>query len=193
MNRSFYLRSLLLGALTATGCAEQSFTALSSPPPIEVSGAGIEVLTPGQPFMKTLRATGGEGVHTWTLVDGALPPGLTFSSDGSAVAVVSGTPAAPTNQATFSARYAVEDAYANRVEFLLTFYLQFPSSPGPLEIVTTTVADPTEGRAYLNSLVARGGSEAGYMWSVVAGRLPTGRDRHGVVAHPRDGLERQHR
>lgn len=48
----------------------------------------------GSPYSLTLTATGGSGTFTWSLVDGALPGGLTLSSNG----VISGT---PTDDGTF--------------------------------------------------------------------------------------------
>jgi hypothetical protein len=55
------------------------------------------------PYSQTLTATGGNAAFTWTLVSGALPPGLTLSTAG----VISGT---PTSLGNFSFVVQVQDS-----------------------------------------------------------------------------------
>lgn len=174
MNRFLYSCSLLVGALLFSACTEQSFTALSTPPPIQVTGQSFLTVTPGQPFSMTLHATGGEGLHTWRITDGALPPGLALAADGGPDAVVAGTPEAPTNQASYAATIEVEDAYGNVGTFALGLFVSFPTMGGPLEITTSSVARGYVGQAYVQTLEAEGGAVGSYVWSIAAGQLPAG-------------------
>lgn len=57
-------------------------------PPVAVTTAALKNGVMGASYRDTLEATGGGGAYTWSLVSGALPPGLSLASTG----VVSGVP-----------------------------------------------------------------------------------------------------
>jgi hypothetical protein len=175
VNRHFYPRALLLGALLATACAEQTFEALSSPPPIEIDATDLPVsVDAGATVAIEIRAKGGEGLHTWRVAEGALPPGLGLMTDGSAKAVIAGTSERPSVTTAYDATIEVEDVYGNtgRTEFRLMVSVGL--TPSTLQIVTATVASGRVGEAYLEQIDAQGGTSQGYTWSVVAGALPSG-------------------
>ncbi len=58
----------------------------------------------GTPYSQLLAANGGDGVQVWSLAAGALPPGLSLSSEG----LIAGTPTAA-GTASFTARVADSD------------------------------------------------------------------------------------
>jgi hypothetical protein len=68
----------------------------------------------GEPYTVQLVATGGTGAYAWSVMDGALPVGLTLSPSG----VVSGTPAA-VGSATFTVRVTDEAAATHSRPFTL--------------------------------------------------------------------------
>lgn len=57
---------------------------------VSIDTEGLEGFTVGQPKHLQLQASGGTLPYSWSLSQGALPPGTTLSTDG----VISGTPRA---------------------------------------------------------------------------------------------------
>ena len=60
--------------------------------PPDITTVALPVGTFGQAYSQTLHADGGIGARTWSIVAGALPPGLNLTPS---TGVISGTPAAP--------------------------------------------------------------------------------------------------
>lgn len=84
-------------------------------------GLGITVIMRsdpqiGVPFALQMAAHGGVPPYAWTLVDGALPAGLTLLADGT----VSGVPVSSDDPSTFTVR--VQDAVGNTVEHTITIH-----------------------------------------------------------------------
>lgn len=69
----------------------QTSFALSVFPPLAIGGGDPPAPVSGGSYSHTFTVTGATGAVAWTLASGALPPGLTLSSDG----VLSGTPTTP--------------------------------------------------------------------------------------------------
>lgn len=76
----------LLGiALFLSSCASASNAA---PRKVKIITNSLPSAVVGQSYSQQLTASGGTGLYTWSLVSGALPPGVTLSSTG----VISGRP-----------------------------------------------------------------------------------------------------
>ncbi|MBL8232657.1 MAG: putative Ig domain-containing protein, partial [Bryobacterales bacterium] len=133
-------------------------------------GGRLSILTPSQlppgsvraPYRETLSATGGIAPYNWTLLNGALPIGVTLTTGGE----LNGT---PTNAGLFTFTAQVTDganATATR-----TFTLNVALA------LSITTASPlpagTAGVAYVQTVSATGGL-APYTFSLTTGALPTG-------------------
>ena len=113
----------------------------------------------GSPYFQTLAATGGTPSLIWSVVSGALPPGLTLSLGSGAI---TGTPTTP-GAYRFTAR--VTDAQGFFAE--RTFDLRIVQSG------TTQGPDGTVGVAYSATLVATSGTGP-WSWAITSGQLPPG-------------------
>lgn len=114
-------------------------------------------------YETTLEAEGGDGTHTWSVHEGALPGGLTL--DGG-TGVISGTPDAPASE-DLVLRVTSGDGQTADVALTLSI------TEGPPSILTTSLPDGELDVAYAADLEAEGGDGA-YAWSLVDGSLPDG-------------------
>ncbi|WP_321472203.1 Ig domain-containing protein [uncultured Paludibaculum sp.] len=116
----------------------------------------------GSSYTAPLAVVGGAAPHTWTIISGQLPAGLSLSSAG----LISGTPTA-SGLSNFTVK--VQDAGLNLAtqSFTLTIGLGLT--------VTTVSPLPTgvAGSAYQYTLTAAGGTPA-YSWINAGGSLPAG-------------------
>jgi Putative Ig domain/Galactose oxidase, central domain len=136
-------------------------------PPISllVSTPALASPVTGQPYSATLTALGGNpplSADTWSVVGGALPPGLNLSAAG----VVSGT---PTATGTFAFVVEVSDTgtpphVASR-QFALTVV-------APVAITTPALPNVAPGASYTQVVAVTGGMPP-YTWSST-GTLPPG-------------------
>ena len=116
----------------------------------------------GQPYSYTLTGNGGLGSYTWSLTDGALPPGLTLSSSGE----ISGS---ITNIGLFDFDVLMTDTSGLTHQASLQISVTAP----PLVISNTpTLAAGVLNVPYSASLTASGGVPP-YTWSL-QGSLPEG-------------------
>ena len=118
------------------------------------------------PVKLALSASGGVAPLTWTIVTGALPPGLHLDS---ANAVVAGTPSEPWWQ---TVEFAVSDSTEPTPQTatgLVTFHID--TAPGAPEISTKSLASGIVGRPYEAAMQGAGGTPP-YSWSVSG--LPPG-------------------
>ncbi len=79
--------------------ASMSFS-LTVVAPVIVTTGDLTDAAVGTPYSQQLTATGGVPPYTWSIVGGALPPGLTLSPSG----LISGSPTAPAATSTFTVR-----------------------------------------------------------------------------------------
>jgi autotransporter-associated beta strand protein len=117
----------------------------------------------GDVYSQTLSATGGTAPYAWSLVSGALPPGLTLGSGG----VISGTPSV-SGTSNFIIGVAGSDNASSTASFSLVITIDPPPS-----ITTASLPAGKVGEAYHQALAATGGASP-YTWSLVAGTLPAG-------------------
>lgn len=128
--------------------------------PLVMTTLTLPSATQGDVYATTLTATGGTGAFTWSVVDGALPQGLTLSSAG----VLSGTLTAP---GTSNVTLRVTSG-AQRVDRAFTLTV----APA-LAVLTTSLREGIVGVAYADTLRATGTSGAA-SWGVESGALPAG-------------------
>ncbi|MBI4577222.1 MAG: putative Ig domain-containing protein [Planctomycetes bacterium] len=130
--------------------------------PLRVATGSLPVGELGTAYSAGLVAAGGSPPARWTLVGGALPPGLAL--DG-ATGVIAGTPAAT---GAYALAVEVEDSQGQRAGRALSL----PVVP-PLAVATGALPRAVRGVAYEATLVPAGGL-APYRWTLAAGSFPAG-------------------
>lgn len=147
------------GALSAT----QSLQLIVAPPALSVATAAtLPSGMTGTSYGVQLAAIGGIGSYAWSVLNGALPPGVTLSATGS----LAGT---PTLDGTFAFTAQVVSGAQTA-----TRGLSLTIAPVPLVISTSSqLPSATVGAAYSMALKATGG-RGSYTWSLAGGSLPNG-------------------
>jgi hypothetical protein len=140
-----------------------TITQPAPPPSPSITTTSLSAGTVGQPYNQTLRATGGTGGLTWSIVAGNLPPGLNLDQP---TGVISGTPIAPAGTSSFTVRVA--DAAGQDDTQALSITINLPAPP---DITTTTLPGGTVGQAYSETLQATGGTGL-LSWTLSGGSLP---------------------
>jgi phospholipase C len=128
---------------------------------LAVSPSTLPTAIDSTAYSTTLSATGGTAPYTWTVSSGSLPSGFTLSSAG----VLSGT---PTAAGTF--KFTVEATDSSSPKNVGTESYAFHVN---LEVSPPTLTNATDGKAYSETLNAKGGT-APYTWTLSAGALPSG-------------------
>lgn len=138
---AFAVTLVLTVVLTVVGCAGE----LATPgEPLRLLAVTVPSAFEGEALEVTLRPTGGLRPYRFSVVDGALPPGLTIES-GRLV----GT---PTAQGRFTFTVEVQDANLNRtVQRLELSVGPLPPPVVTIDVPTTDVQRPTELRLRLAS------------------------------------------
>jgi len=106
-------------------------------------------------------STGATAPFTFSIVSGALPPGLSISAAG----VISGTPGA-----AGSYTFGVRVLDANQMSATATLTIRVFE---PLVVPSTTLTQGAVNQVYTASVSASGGF-APYNWAIASGALPTG-------------------
>src|SRR5271165_1834373 len=120
--------------------------------PLNISTTTLPVGAIGDVYKEGLLATGGQQPFTWTIDSGALPPGLSLTTDG----VISGTPTTVGNYG-FTLRVTdsqtpVQAYQVGSTSITINLPLSFPSTP----LTNAVIAVP-----YSNSVAASGGVTCG--------------------------------
>ncbi len=118
----------------------------------------------GSPYSTLISSTGGSGVHSWSIVEGTLPPGLQLSPSTSPSVNLAGTPTVPGTYA-FVVRVEASQAAATRA-YSVTI-------SATLSITTAALPDAAVNTAYTALINSAGGAGA-HTWSIAAGSLPPG-------------------
>jgi hypothetical protein len=142
--------------------AQREFQIVVDSVKLTVQGEGVlNDAFKGSAYSDTLSATGGSGpgTYTWSVIDGALPAGLTLAGNGA----ITGT---PTTSGTASFTAQVKDANGKTDLKHLTVKVVDPLALK----VSAGVAEV--GRPYTATLQGSGGA-SGYKYTSVAG-VPTG-------------------
>lgn len=131
-------------------------------PNFVITPATLSNGTVGSAYSAPLTATGGSAPYVWSVLSGALPSGLSLSSNG----IISGT---PTQATTASFTIEARDAFNCAVTSLYTLAVNCPS----ISITPSSLASAYYGTAYSRQLSVSGGTGP-YSWSLIAGSPPAG-------------------
>jgi hypothetical protein len=172
------------GAVTGTpiGSGQYSFTVQvqdSEASPQTATGAvGVSIASPLQintttlpsgqvqaSYQVTVAATGGVAPYRWSVILGALPPGLALSASSGAV---TGT---PTASGQYSFTVQAQDSAASPQIAISALNINIAAAPP--QITTSALPNGTVQVAYSAPLAATGGTLP-YSWSVISGSLPPG-------------------
>jgi Flp pilus assembly secretin CpaC len=118
------------------------------------------------PYFASLRAAGGSGARTWSVIAGTLPSGLSLNP---ATGTISGTPTAAGNS---NFTVSVADSGTPTKSVLTTLSISV-AAVAPLLAVANSIPNGNIGGPYDAVLTATGG-KAPYTWTIAAGALPTG-------------------
>ncbi|MDU0314710.1 putative Ig domain-containing protein [Phycicoccus sp. M110.8] len=141
------------------GSATLTITVVAAP--LSVTTASLPGGTVSTAYSQTLAASGGTKPYTWTVVQGAVPSGLTLSTAG----VLSGTPTAA-GSATFTVQVTGGGT--------ATKQLSLQIAQAGLSITTSAqLPSATLNQPYSLALKAQGGSGP-YTWSAPNSGLPAG-------------------
>ncbi len=141
---------------------------------INTNGSSLEITTSsplpngtvGTAYSQTLAATGGTQPYTWSVLSGALPPGISLGASSGAL---TGT---PSSAGTFN--FTVQVGDKNNLKASKPFAITVAGAAGTLTITTGSVlVNGLAGAAYSQALSASGGKQP-YTWSITAGALPGG-------------------
>ena len=162
---SFTLRAVDQNNLSASKAF--TLTVAASTPSLTITTTSpLPAGTAGSPYSQTLSASGGTPPYSWTVIQGALPSGLSLNG---ASGGLSGTPSAAN---TFQFTIQATDTAGAKATQALT--LVIAPSVSKLTITTTSpLPDGRVGTAYTEAFAASGGT-APYTWSVSEGALPAG-------------------
>lgn len=153
------------GATSAAGFQNSASTStdnLVNYVALDISPASLPNPVYGQPYGSSLSPIGGSAPHTFSLVSGSLPTGLTLANSGDFSGTVSGT-------GSFNFTVQLEDQIGNTVTRAYSVTIAAPV----IAISPATLSQPVYNTAYSETLNASGGVGS-YIFSVTSGALPSG-------------------
>jgi Putative Ig domain len=142
----------------------QALTIRIAAPLVINTPAALPDAVVGVPYSATLQAGGGIAPILWSVIAGAPPAGLQFSSAG----VLSGTPTAPVPSTSFTVQAQDSSSPVQATTQVVTVHVA-----SPLSVATLAIPDARLGVAYQQALSFSGGTGTG-TWSITAGALPSG-------------------
>lgn len=131
-------------------------------PAVAIDPATLPDGAVGTAYNSVLSASGGVAPYSFSLLSGALPIGVSFSSGGQFTGV-------PRSDGNFSLTVRATDANGQSASRVYTFSIAAPV----LTITPATLPDGTTNIAYSHNLSTSGGI-APYSYSLVSGNLPIG-------------------
>lgn len=159
-------------ALALTGAVDldsNSVTATCAGPPvcpdIVLSPPTLPDGSVGVAYSETITASGGTGPYTFTVTDGALPPGLTLTPDG----VVEGTPTT-NGSSTFTVRATDVSGCFGEITYTIVIA---PTGCPVITLAPPTLPPGALGVSYSQQITASGGTGP-YVFTVLSGTLPAG-------------------
>ncbi|RDZ28228.1 putative Ig domain-containing protein [Lysobacter silvisoli] len=141
---------------------QQNYTIVVATPAIAIDPPSLPNGTAATAYSAQLSSTGGVAPYSYSLLAGALPIGMSFSSTGA----LSGIPRSDGN---FSITVRSTDANGQTGSRVYTFTI----APATVVIAPASLPGGVVGVAYSQSLSSSGGI-APYTYSIVSGTLPVG-------------------
>jgi hypothetical protein len=137
---------------------------VSAPAPrsLGISPATLPNGTTGRLYAASLRGSGGTEPYSWTVAQGALPPGLTLNVS---TGMISGT---PTQAGGFTFLVRLADSAGGTATAQLSITVA-----SAIGITSSEPPAASLEAGYSHTFVATGGTEP-YRWSVTSGELPPG-------------------
>jgi hypothetical protein len=134
-------------AAGSCGCAHDGL--------LKILSDNVHYLVLGKPFILDLEAEGGTTPYAWSVKDGVLPQGLTFSKEG----IVEGVPEAPGSfRVTIQVSDSEEKTASKRFSFLVV-------EDEKLAIMTDSLPDAQVGTFY-TARVRSGGGTKPHTWTL---------------------------
>ena len=141
--------------------ASAQFT-ITVAPALGITTSSLPGASLGVAYSQKLAAAGGTPPYTWSVINGALPGGLTLSTAGT----ISGTPnAAGAFSFTVQATDSASATASQKLSITVAAGLSITTS--------ATLPGATLNTSYSETLAAAGGAPP-YQWALTAGTLPTG-------------------
>lgn len=142
--------------------ASRAYSLTISAATLVLSPASLPGATAGVAYSQTLTTSGGTAPYAYSLLSGALPAGVSFSSAGT----LSGT---PTVVGTYNFTVRSTDSFASSVTHAYSLVVAAPS----LFMTLATLPNGVVGTAY-SATLGTGGGSAPYSYSLLSGALPAG-------------------
>lgn len=149
--------------ISKTGCSDILTAAFTVCAPITLTPGSIAAGSVGTAYNQAITADGGTAPYTYSISSGALPNGLSLSSNGT----LSGTPARSGNF-----NFTVSATDTNGCTGSLAYALAI-NCTSTITMSPATLPNGTAGLSYNQSLTAGGGLTP-YNFAVTSGALPTG-------------------
>ena len=125
---------------------------------LKILSDNVHYLVLGKPFILDLEAEGGTDPYAWSLKDGSLPEGLTFTEDG----IVEGTPEVPGSFRVTIQVFDSSDSEEKNVSKRFTFLVVEDEK---LAIMTDTLPDAQVGLFWAARVRGSGGTKP-YTWAL---------------------------
>ncbi|RKY17401.1 MAG: hypothetical protein DRP63_03755, partial [Planctomycetota bacterium] len=151
-------------AVAAAGCSSRK-KKRHAPQSLQITTTSLPAGYDGQTgYSARLRATGGTGTYTWSIISGDLPPGLVLDSSTGEISGDIAFNASAGSPYDFTVEVSDGQETA-RADLSITVYAQ-------LQITTTSLPGGYDDQTgYSATLTAIGGTGS-YTWQVVSGSLP---------------------
>ena len=145
---------------------------ISPPPPLSITTNFVSDALNHANYSAQIATVGGVQPLTWSIISGALPPGLTLGLNSGLISGMLPNLSGPLPQTFSFTVQAVDSSLPNHQTVQRALSITVVAA-GPLEITTTSLPAGTTSTAYNIGLGASGGVPP-YTFSVTTGQLPSG-------------------